>query len=673
MSDVHRPCHPLRALLKGAQAGWALLRRGVAGLVLVILAMLAMLAGTGVARAQGIESVLSPGKVVQSHAKAEAECKSCHVKFDRNAQDRLCIDCHKDIGADVRDKAGFHGRKLAAEPAPCRDCHTDHKGRNARIVEFDPKTFDHTGLADYTLRGAHIKTECKSCHLPGKKWREAPQDCLSCHKKDDTHKGSLGPKCADCHTESDWKKTTFDHDKTRFALKDKHADAKCGDCHRDSNYRETPRTCIGCHRKDDEQLIKGRRGHQGQYGEKCESCHNAKAWKPSTFNHDVDTKYLLKGKHKPLECKACHTGHLYKNPVKSDCLSCHVKDDKHKGTLGKDCASCHNERGWKDQGKFDHDKTKFPLLGKHIEAECKACHKSQVFNEAPKDCIGCHEKDDKHEKTLGRDCGACHGERDWKTTKGKFDHDKTQFPLRNGHAVPKLECKACHKSLKEMRKTPLDCLSCHKKDDKHEGQLGPRCENCHTDKTWKTTIGFDHAKTRFPLTGRHITTVCKDCHTTGARFKDAPMDCYSCHKKADKHKLTLGVGCESCHNTRSWGIWNFDHDRQTSYRLEGPHAKVACITCHSRPAPTGKKVAPTGTTCVACHRKDDVHDGAFGNRCEQCHVVDRWKRIVNRSMSPAPAFTSATPAAPAASAAPAAPAAPVAPAQKPARSNRSPS
>ena len=96
------------------------------------------------------------------------------------------------------------------------------------------------------------------------------------------------------------------------------------------------------------------------------------------------------------------------------------------------------------------------------------------------DCIGCHQKDDRHENTLGRDCGACHGERDWKSTKGKFDHDKTQFPLRNGHAGPKVECKACHKSLKEMRKTPLDCLSCHRKDDKHKESLGRDCGACHT-------------------------------------------------------------------------------------------------------------------------------------------------------------------------------------------------
>ncbi|WP_223210517.1 cytochrome c3 family protein [Leptothrix cholodnii] len=583
------------------------------------------------ASAQGIESVLAPGKLITGHAKAEADCKSCHVKFDRAAQDGLCTECHKDVGADLRQRAGFHGRKLAEQPQACRTCHTDHKGRNAKIVELDQKAFDHDKLSDFALRGKHVTTECKSCHVAGKKWREAALECNSCHKKDDVHKAALGPKCESCHGESDWKKTTFDHAKTRFALDFKHADASCSDCHKDQRYQDAPRTCIGCHKKDDEQLIKGRRGHQGQYGTKCESCHNAKGWKPSTFNHDADTKYALKGLHKPLECKTCHTGPLYKQKLASDCLSCHKKDDKHKGSLGQNCSSCHNERGWKELGKFDHDKTKFPLLGKHVDTECKACHKSLVYNEAPKDCIGCHKKDDKHEGTLGRACESCHGASDWKTTKGRFDHDKTKFQLRNGHAGPKVECKACHVNLKSYRNTPTDCYSCHKKDDKHEGQQGQRCESCHIDKNWKTLVGFDHAKSRFALTGRHVVTACKDCHTS-ARFKDAPSDCYSCHKKADKHKLTLGVSCESCHNTRDWALWNFNHDKQTDYRLEGPHRKLACTSCHTREAPRGKATAPVGQACIGCHRKDDVHDGSFGSRCEQCHVVDRWKRVINRGM-----------------------------------------
>ena len=52
----------------------------------------------------------------------------------------------------------------------------------------------------------HAKTEaqCRKCHQPARKYSQAPSDCLSCHRADDTHKGKLGPACADCHTEQNW-------------------------------------------------------------------------------------------------------------------------------------------------------------------------------------------------------------------------------------------------------------------------------------------------------------------------------------------------------------------------------------------------------------------------------------------------------------------------------------
>lgn len=576
-------------------------------------------------QAQGIESIMAPGKLMQGHAKYEDDCKQCHVKLDRKAQDGLCMDCHKPVGADVRGKTGFHGR--LEQPVVCKSCHTEHKGRDLKSTEFDEKKFDHNNKTDYTLKGKHEKVACDKCHVAGKKHREAPQECNSCHKKDDKHKGTLGTKCADCHTEVDWKEAKFDHDTTKFPLTGKHSDVKCVDCHKDNVYKDTPKNCYACHRKTDDQ-----KGHKGLYGEKCDTCHGTKAWKPSKFDHDVDTKYVLKGKHHTTACKECHTGNLYpqnpKDKLSQECYACHKKDDKHKESLGTNCAACHVEKNWKETGKFDHDKTKFPLVGKHVKVECKECHKSQMFKEAPKECFGCHEKDDKHKTNLGKTCADCHNEQDWKNTEGRFKHDKTKFQLRNAHAAPTVKCVACHKDLTSFRNTPLLCINCHKKDDKHETQLGDKCESCHNDKAWKGTT-FNHGKSRFPLTGQHIVVECKKCHET-MRYKDAPRDCYSCHKKDDKHKQVFGTRCESCHNTRAWTTWSFNHDTQTKYRLEGSHVKVTCESCHKQVAPSGKDAAPLGSACVTCHRKDDVHNGGFGPRCDQCHQVESWKKVKTR-------------------------------------------
>jgi hypothetical protein len=598
------------------------------------------------APAQTLESVLRPGDVIAGHAKWEDDCAQCHVRFDRAAQDRLCMACHKDVGQDMRDRAGYHGR---LKPQPCRSCHTDHRGRNARIVHLDQAAFDHAAT-DYALRGRHLEVDCAACHVPGRKWSQAPHECNACHRKDDVHKGSLGPQCADCHGEQAWKPARFDHGKTRFALTGKHARAKCDACHRDGKTRDLPRACAACHREDD------RRAHQGRLGERCESCHDARAWRPASFNHDTATRFALRGKHRGVKCADCHGGAPANAPFAfarekpgSACLDCHRKDDPHEGRLGADCASCHTERSWKERGRFDHDKTAFALRGGHVQARCEACHKNANHRDTPKECVACHRNDDRHRGTLSTACADCHDERSWKSAP-RFDHARTRFALRHAHAVPAapsvpgagagggrgLTCQACHADATRMRGTPLDCASCHAKHDRHEGQLGPRCESCHDERSWKVAA-FDHTRTRFALLGRHAQTACKDCHAS-PRFKDASRECAACHAKDDHHRGRFGTACESCHNPRHWALWHFDHAKRTRFVLEGAHATLACERCHGQPAPKGKAAAPLGDTCLACHRRDDVHDGAFGAGCERCHTTERWKPV--RPMRPHPAAAS---------------------------------
>ena len=142
------------------------------------------------ASAQALEGVLMPGKVIAGHAKYEAECANCHVKFDRAAQDKLCRDCHKPVGADVRGEAG--AITDASSGKPCRSCHTDHKGRDVSIVALDERSFDHA-KTDY--RVARRARQGRVPHLPRAPARSTarrPSDCNDCHRKDDKHRGALG-------------------------------------------------------------------------------------------------------------------------------------------------------------------------------------------------------------------------------------------------------------------------------------------------------------------------------------------------------------------------------------------------------------------------------------------------------------------------------------------------
>lgn len=412
-------------------------------LLAVLVACLAGAALPTVAVAQTVESVLSPGPLVKAHAKWEDGCRNCHTPFDRKAQDRLCADCHKEVARDVAAKTGFHGRM---KPQACRSCHTDHRGREAMIVQLDTASFDHR-QTDYALAGRHRPVKCESCHAPGKAYRQAPLTCDGCHQRDDVHKGSLGKRCDECHTEQGWRETRFDHNQTQFVLTGAHTKARCDGCHKTPVYREAPSTCLGCHRQDDT--------HKGRFGEKCESCHTDVRWKDLRFRHDVDTKYPLRDKHRDLRCTACHTGSLYKDAAPTTCVGCHRKDDKHKASLGTECQTCHTEKGWKQVERFDHDRTAFPLLGKHGKADCKDCHKSLAYREAPSTCVACHQKDDAHRENLGRRCGDCHTESGWSVA--RFDHQRTRFALRGAHARPQLACKACHADPRSYRGIPMAC------------------------------------------------------------------------------------------------------------------------------------------------------------------------------------------------------------------------
>jgi hypothetical protein len=580
------------------------LTRGAARVRGLVASWLAL--ACGAAAAQSLETVLSPGPVVEAHAKSENDCRNCHVPFNRGAQNELCLACHKDIGVDLRQHEGFHGR---LRPQPCRACHTDHKGRSAKIAPLEEQAFDHA-QTDFALRGAHAAPglACRGCHVADRKLREAPGRCVGCHAKQDVHKGRLGGACADCHAESNWKETRFDHDRTRFPLRGRHAPLKCASCHKSERFLEAPTACIGCHRKDD--------AHKARFGEKCESCHGDRDWKAVRFNHDTDTRYPLRGRHRALQCDSCHTGQLYRDKLQSGCVACHRKDDKHRGTLGSACGDCHGERLWKE-ARFDHGKTRFPLRGKHAGVECMSCHTSAVFKEAPSACVACHRKDDRHKGALGEACGSCHSERNWKES--TFDHAKTAFPLLGNHA--KVKCESCHRDA-DYKRTPKDCASCHAKDDVHAGQLGARCDSCHDAATWKKAR-FDHGRTSFPLLGRHLLVECATCHAS-KRYKDAKSDCIACHQRDDVHQRRLGPRCESCHNARAWKSWDFNHDRQTRFPLDGAHRRLDCQACHRKPV---DKAPVLAASCVSCHAADDVHDGGFGNQCNRCHVTSSFRQI----------------------------------------------
>jgi len=433
---------------------------------------------THIGHAQNIlEKLVNPGPLIEGHKKFEKSCTKCHKPFSKKAQSSLCLDCHKKVAGDIKDQKGFHFFSPFVKNQNCKHCHTDHKGRVFDIVKLDPETFNHD-FTDFHLKGVHKTARCSSCHLDGKKFRDAPSNCVSCHKKIEPHFGRLGEKCADCHSETAWRPAKkFDHDKTKFPLKDAHIKVACKSCHRGEKYKDIGTQCMSCHDIQDV--------HRGNFGLKCDSCHAPGKWKTISFDHGRETKFPLNGAHKKAKCKSCHTGDLYKDKLKTTCISCHKKDDKHSGQLGVRCESCHNESDWKRDVLFDHDLTRFPLLGRHARAKCKACHATPAFKDAPTNCASCH-KDKHHQGRLGARCESCHNAVDW--LQWTFDHARqTDFVLTGAHIST--HCHACHaRQNVEKVSAPTNCNGCHSADDVHRGGFGRNCERCHSTTSFKQMI-----------------------------------------------------------------------------------------------------------------------------------------------------------------------------------------
>ena len=493
-----------------------------------------------------IETLLMPGQLIEGHAKYEEECTKCHVRFSKGTQTRLCRDCHEAVDKDISRSEGFHGRKSDIRDAQCRSCHTDHIGRSADIVLLNRATFDHRNT-DFALKGKHRETSCNNCHKPDKAFADTGSACIDCHEAQEPHRGNLGNECDTCHTEEAWERFEYDHDQTDFPLQGKHEEVACGSCHANERYKDIPGQCISCHALDDAHdgrngkkcqechtpaewqktdfdhdkktdfRLRGRHRHiscnachtealgkekpakdchschrrddqhHGRYGKKCQSCHNEDRWQEATFDHDKNTKFSLRGKHKELTCTSCHRGNIYEEKLSVTCGDCHQADNVHRGQQGNQCGRCHRETGWTDEVLFDHDLTSFPLIGMHASTPCEECHFSTSYKDTLDECVACHRGDDEHKASLGPNCGSCHNPNSWALW--IFDHNDTDFPLDGAHQ--ELSCNQCHKkTVKDSIQQSSRCNACHQQDDIHGGDFGKYCERCHSTGAFEdVTIG----------------------------------------------------------------------------------------------------------------------------------------------------------------------------------------
>ena len=353
---------------------------------------------------------------VTSHAEIGGDCNACHTApWESARMEDRCIVCHGSIAVQMQDVATMHGSMLTDQPdLRCRFCHPEHRGTEANLTELGDWSFPHE-VVGFSISGHQLKVTreafvCADCHVENISKFDL-QTCDDCHRQTDlgfmtAHVISYGSDCLACHDGVDSLVTNFTHNDFVFKLTGKHDGLTCAKCHADArtigDFQKTLQDCYSCHHNDDP--------HGGQFGSDCAVCHSVDGWEPANFDHNL-AAFKLEGEHAEVRCDECHVNNVYKG-TPSDCYSCHRADDEHNGQYGTDCAACHNPSNWED-ADFDHNRSNFPLTGRHVGLACEQCHNTGQFKGLSTACSACHADPVFHAGMFGLDCAACHTTNNW--------------------------------------------------------------------------------------------------------------------------------------------------------------------------------------------------------------------------------------------------------------------
>ncbi len=505
---------------------------------------------------------ISPGKLSDAHAHLEglSNCTQCHV-LGKQMTNSKCLDCHTEIKELINAGRGYHsGAEVAGKN--CWSCHSEHHGRNFKLVRFDQNNFDHN-KAKFELTGSHAKADCRDCHN---------QKFI---------------------TDSKLKK-------------------------REGTFLGLSSNCVNCHQDY----------HQKTLGSECNSCHNTVTFRPAPgFDHN-ESAFKLTGAHLKVDCINCHPKEQrggkefqkFKGLSFSTCSSCHR--DVHEGRFGQNCQSCHVTASFRqiNQAAFDHNKTRFPLVGKHSDVSCNSCHKSSI-REKPEfeRCTSCHSDYHKGQFTVNEktaDCSDCHNEYGFSPSLFTIErHNKSKFKLTGAHLAT--ACQSCHLKNNEwlFENISAECIYCH--NNVHGKELTVKylpennCGFCHSTERWNT-IDFDHNQTDFKLLGKHTGLNCRDCHykeSTGGEkffmFASLNSNCEVCHTDIHQGQFRVeGVtDCMKCHTFENWNPVLFDHNK-TKFSLVGAHQNLDCSRCHKEVESQGIKFIQykmEDFRCASCH------------------------------------------------------------------------
>jgi hypothetical protein len=224
------------------------------------------------------------------------------------------------------------------------------------------------------------------------------------------------------------------------------------------------------------------------------------------------------------------------------------------------CSACHTTADW-TKVTFDHDRTGFPLRGRHSATTCSGCHASSDFRQpVPNTCAACHK--DVHRGEFGIRCASCHDPESWRSRFNADAHRRTNFPLNGRHAL--IPCEECHLNQRdrEFTRATIECFACHQADyaraatisiDHVAAGFGTRCRDCHNPWTFRGGRFSAHDLCFQLSAGPHAGIACLDCHTSITGFvatgtcstnTASCTRCHFCPTMQQRHQQVSGFQCK---------------------------------------------------------------------------------------------------------------------------------
>lgn len=340
-----------------------------------------------------------------------------------------CAECHNEpgfmgffkgtvIGA-AKESYLYISGNYGKEPITC-----DLSGRSClreechKIDRLNEKEFIYEGITfSHSIHNKempiNIKLKCTSCHASDSSvhMKLDISTCYLCHITDIISKKEP-ERCLDCHLSNINTIEEYDHS---GVLKNK---IPCSNCHKPEHKREEVKQerCDLCHHKKEE---------------KKEEFTSTKLHRIHTFVHTVD-------------CAMCHSDiiHTYKAAFSDNCLDCHKEIKTLKTTKYRNQSFPHLRHKSVAKCETCHSKKK-EIHGKLIigDASCRSCHHSQKNIK----CSKCHSIPNIIQNGLSI----------------------AGFKGVEGYKSNTIDCKACHKKVKEpssLVRIKEACAKCHEEE-----------------------------------------------------------------------------------------------------------------------------------------------------------------------------------------------------------------